>query len=155
MKGKFWIIIFAVVLLGLLYYFNCNTCVNCAGVQKGNLQPCDTSLACVNSQSENPKNPIAPLTYKGEMSPIPEIKSICKTFAKARVMKETDTYLHVEFRSKLLSWVDDAEFLWVEEKGMIEMRSAARCGYYDFKANRNRLETVRNTFDANRQIKHR
>lgn len=148
MKARIWVIIFAVIIVGVLYYFNCNTCINCAGITGGNLKPCDTSFACVNTQAENPKHAIDPIPYSGSLSPIPRLRDICKTFPKSRIIKATDTYLLVEFRSKYLSWVDDAEFLWVPSKQKIEMRAAARCGFYDFHKNRERLETIRKQFSG-------
>ena len=54
--------------------------------------------------------------------------------------------ISAEFRS-LLGFVDDVEFQLDRENGAIQMRSAARVGYWDFGVNRRRLEGIRKKFD--------
>jgi uncharacterized protein (DUF1499 family) len=56
---------------------------------------------------------------------------------------EDDTYLHYEFTSLLLRFVDDVEFLFDDETRTIHFRSASRTGYGDFGVNRSRMEDIR------------
>jgi hypothetical protein len=58
---------------------------------------------------------------------------------------QTDDYLHVEFKSKLMGFVDDVEF-YFPDSAVIHMRSASRVGYSDFGVNRRRLEKIRKRF---------
>ena len=64
----------------------------------------------------------------------------------ARVTEEQAGYLHAEFRSALVGFVDDVEFRMDECAGRIEVSSASRTGYYDFGVNRRRIEEIRARF---------
>ena len=61
---------------------------------------------------------------------------------RTRIVKKDDTYLHAEFRSRILRVVDDVEFYIDTENNLIHFRSAARKGYGDFGVNRERMETL-------------
>lgn len=65
---------------------------------------------------------------------------------RATIVTESDRYLHVEFKSAGLGFVDDAEFALDEKNGTIQVRSAARLGIRDFNVNRERIETLRSQF---------
>jgi uncharacterized protein (DUF1499 family) len=56
--------------------------------------------------------------------------------------------IRVEFRT-LLGFVDDGLFVLDLTNGMIQLRSAARTGYWDLGKNRRRLEDIREA--CNRQ----
>ena len=62
---------------------------------------------------------------------------------RAKLIEEDDSYLHFEFTSLLLRFVDDVEFLFDEESKTIHFRSASRVGYGDFGVNRRRMEEIR------------
>ena len=51
----------------------------------------------------------------------------------------------IEVTSKIFGFVDDVEF-YLNEPGVIHFRSASRIGYSDLGVNRERMETIRNTF---------
>ena len=67
---------------------------------------------------------------------------------RASVVSQTDNYLHVEFRSAIFRFVDDAEFLIEPQEGMIHFTSAARTGHSDFNVNRQRMEKIRGLLAA-------
>ncbi len=52
-------------------------------------------------------------------------------------------YLHAEFSTRWLGFVDDVEFLLDEPGRVIHVRSASRLGRKDFGVNRKRVETLR------------
>ena len=54
-----------------------------------------------------------------------------------------ESYLHYEFTSLLLRFVDDVEFVFDDEAKTIHFRSASRTGYGDLGVNRARMEQVR------------
>lgn len=59
----------------------------------------------------------------------------------ATVIKQTDDYLYVEYKSALLGKVDDVEFWFPEDKakdGIVEYRSASRQGKDGGKSDSNR-----------------
>jgi hypothetical protein len=61
------------------------------------------------------------------------------------VTVESD-YIHAEFISAFLHFVDDVEFCFDDENKTIHVRSASRIGYYDLGVNRRRVERIRNSF---------
>ena len=56
-------------------------------------------------------------------------------------------YLYAEFRSKLMGFVDDVEFLADPVKGVVHVRSASRLGRRDFGVNRERVEQLRSILE--------
>lgn len=64
------------------------------------------------------------------------------------VTKSEGPYLHAVFRSKIFRFPDDLECYYLKEKGLIEVRSAARIGYSDFSVNRKRIEKLRTVLQA-------
>jgi len=139
--------ILALAIALFLYVMNCNTCVGCHGMVHGQFLPCPRSPNCVSTQMDDDGHYIHPISYKKQESPIPRLAEIVKEIPKARIMDETEDYLHVEFRSPKMNFVDDAEFYWNRQGGLIEMRSAARCGYSDGGVNRDRLDRIRRRFE--------
>ena len=65
---------------------------------------------------------------------------------RARVITQDGQYLHAEFSSPLMGFVDDVEFLLAPEQMVIDVRSAARLGSSDFGVNRKRVESLREQF---------
>jgi uncharacterized protein (DUF1499 family) len=59
---------------------------------------------------------------------------------RSRLVSSRDGYLHAEFRSRLLGFVDDVEFSIDEAEQLIHFRSASRVGYSDLGVNRKRME---------------
>ena len=53
------------------------------------------------------------------------------------------TYLHAEFTSRFMHYVDDVEFLYDQAAGLVHVRSASRVGYSDLGVNRKRIESIR------------
>jgi uncharacterized protein (DUF1499 family) len=68
--------------------------------------------------------------------------------SRAKIIAQTENYLHVEFTTPILRFVDDAEFLLVEEDKVIHARSAARVGYSEMDVNRKRIEDIRAAYES-------
>jgi uncharacterized protein (DUF1499 family) len=62
---------------------------------------------------------------------------------RATIVTQRDGYLHVEFASKRMGFVDDTEFAQDEKAGAIQVLSGARMGVRDFNVNRERVEAIR------------
>jgi len=62
---------------------------------------------------------------------------------RTKLVQEDESFLHYEFTSLLLRFVDDVEFLFDDEAKAIHFRSASRTGYGDLGVNRARMEQVR------------
>lgn len=109
------------------------------GVNNGKLAVCPGSPNCVNSQSDDSKSKIEPLS----MNTIAEIKKVVESMERTTVIEETDTYLYAEFQSKLMGFVDDVEFYVDSAANVVQVRSASRLGQSDAGVNRKRVEEIR------------
>jgi uncharacterized protein (DUF1499 family) len=59
------------------------------------------------------------------------------------IVRRDPGYLHVEFASSVMGFVDDGEFQVDAGGRLIHVRSAARLGVRDFDVNRKRIERLR------------
>ncbi len=119
------------------------TSLHSAGLQNGKLIGCPDSPNCVCSDQQG-KHFIAP--FKLKVAPPQGWKALEQVLAetpRVKIVKRTDQYLHAEFTSAMLRFVDDVELNLRPEAAIIAVRSASRVGYYDFNANRNRVEKLR------------
>lgn len=114
------------------------------GLSVAGLKACPDSPNCVSSDAQDAKHHIAPLKFS---LPVAEAWSLLQeqvaTLPRTVVVADKPGYLHVECRSAVFGFVDDLEFQLHAEQGVIGVRSAARTGYYDFGANRQRVEDLR------------
>jgi uncharacterized protein (DUF1499 family) len=96
---------------------------------------------------EDKAHSIAPLNWVGnlEQSKLRLRQAVLKS-GNATFVEETETYWHVEFRSLILRFVDDVEFLFDRDSQVIHVRSASRVGYSDLGVNRRRVEKIRNLY---------
>ena len=63
---------------------------------------------------------------------------------RARIVTIRERYVHAEFTTRLMRYVDDVEFLILDgADDEIALRSASRVGYGDMGANRARVERIR------------
>lgn len=67
------------------------------------------------------------------------IKSIISNYPRTQFVKQKSHYLHFTFKSKVFGFVDDVEFLILENEKMIHFKSASRTGYGDHGVNRDRM----------------
>ena len=108
------------------------------------LKACPDSPNCVSSDAQDEQHYIAPLAFS---LPVAEAWTLLKTqvtkLPRTVVVADKPGYLHVECRSAVFGFVDDLEFQLRAQQGAIAVRSAARTGYYDFGANRQRVEDLR------------
>ena len=115
------------------------------GVKEGRLAPCKTTPNCVSSQA-NPydaEHYIEPLH-----GTLRDVRRAVDAMPRTKIIAQTETYLYAEFRSALLGYVDDVEFL--ADGSVIHVRSASRLGRRDFGVNRKRIETIRRLMQAPR-----
>ena len=71
------------------------------------------------------------------------MKAVIAALPRTKLVEEDEVYLHFEFTSKLLRFVDDVEFVFDDESKTIQFRSASRIGYGDYGVNRDRMEQIR------------
>ena len=119
------------------------------GVRDGRLAPCPASPNCVSSMADAEGAKIAPYSFSGGRARAEAaLKEIVVGEKGATIIQESEGYLYVEFRSKVLGFVDDVEFYLPPQQRQVEVRSASRLGYWDLGANRRRLERLGELFRA-------
>lgn len=105
---------------------------------------CPSSPNCVSTQALDDGHAIAPFRYRKSRAEAREaLKAAIASLPRAKLVEEEEAYLHYEFTSLLMRFVDDVEFLFDEESKTIHFRSASRTGYGDFGVNRRRMEGIR------------
>jgi uncharacterized protein (DUF1499 family) len=122
------------------------------GVQDGRLAPPKRTPNSVSSQTDpaDAEHYIAPIAFKGSIAEaMAAAKRAVEAMQGAKVVHQEPGYLYAEFRSKLLSFVDDVELLFDEHAGVFHVRSASRLGRRDFGVNRRRVEALRQRLSDN------
>lgn len=108
------------------------------------LPPCPSSPNCVSTYAQDDGHAIAPFTYRKSRAEAKEaLKAVINSLPRVTLVEEDEAYLHYEFTSLLLRFVDDVEFLFDEVTKTVHFRSASRKGYGDFGVNRRRMEELR------------
>ncbi len=111
------------------------------------LAPCPDSPNCVSSLAEKSSSHyVAPILYTGDEDPLVALLEIVQGMSRSRLERREGNYLHVTFRSLFFGFVDDVEFEYDPDHGVINVRSASRSGYYDFGVNRRRVKKIRKRF---------
>jgi uncharacterized protein (DUF1499 family) len=119
------------------------------GVRNGKLAPCPNSPNCVSTQSQDPRHQIDPIPYTTSPAEAKAtLVEIIRSMERTRIIRDDPTYIHAEFRTKGIGYVDDVEFSLDQEAGVIHFRSSARLPYYDWGVNRKRMEEIRVGFEA-------
>ena len=116
------------------------------GVRDGRLKAPSPTPNSVSSQADLwPGHPqqayarIAPLA-----APLARVQQAAAQLPGARVVAHRADYVHIEYTTRWLRFVDDAEF-WADpaQPGVVQLRSASRLGRKDFGVNRARIEALR------------
>lgn len=108
------------------------------------LPPCPFSPNCVSTQATDDGHAIAPIRYRKARAEAKEaLKQAIRLLPRVTLVEEDESYLHYEFTSFLIRFVDDVEFVFDDATKMLHFRSASRTGYGDFGVNRKRMEEIR------------
>ncbi|MFG6103758.1 DUF1499 domain-containing protein [Leptothoe sp. EHU-05/26/07-4] len=114
------------------------------GIHDAQLIACPTSPNCVSSSASDDEHYIAPIEYTADKDAVrDQLVAIINNQPRTEIIEQTDDYILVEFTSRLMGFVDDAEFYFLQDGNSIAMRSAARLGESDLGVNRRRLEQFR------------
>jgi uncharacterized protein (DUF1499 family) len=136
----------ASVLLVFLFSGCSGTRPSNLGVKDNRLSPCPSSPNCVSSQSDDEKHKIDPIRFTSTPAEaMDKLKKVVQGMERTKVVRETQDYLHVEFRT-LLGFVDDVEFYLDGSQKVIHLRFASRVGFWDLGVNRKRMESIRTEF---------
>ena len=92
---------------------------------------------------------IAPLACPGDPSAaMNSLGALVARMPGAALVSLRPDYLHAEFTTRWLRFVDDVEFVVAPADGVIHVRSASRLGREDLGTNRRRVEAIRAAWDA-------
>ena len=109
--------------------------------------PCPDSPNCVSSQSIDKKRFIEPLQYTCSLADARQkLIDILENTKRVRLVKVEENYIHAEFRSLIFQFIDDVELYFPLDQALVHVKSVSRKGYYDFGANRRRVEWLRAIF---------
>ena len=127
--------------------------VSASGDQMAAMMVCPDSPNCVSSVDKANNRFIEPIAYTdNRKEAMQKLINTIENSRGARMVKTDEGYIHAEFRSRVFRFVDDVEFYFPADASIIHVKSASRTGYYDFGANRRRVENIRAAFmDVQRQ----
>lgn len=123
------------------------------GVRDGQLARCRRTPNCVCSQADpsDRLHYIAPIAYGGRSDhAVRAARQAIETMPGASIVRHEENYLHAEFRTRFLRFIDDLELVHDEGAGLLHVRSASRLGRRDFGVNRKRVEALRRLIEARR-----
>ena len=121
------------------------------GVKDGRLASPKRTPNSVSSQIDaaDAEHYIAPIPFKGDApAAMAAVRKVLESMQSATVIRLEGNYLYVEFRTKVMRFVDDVEFLIDEKVGLVHVRSASRLGRRDFGVNRARVEAIRERIEG-------
>lgn len=119
--------------------------------QQKRFAPCPDSPNCVSTQAPSTDNThaIVPIAYTGEREAAQQrLLAVIQAMPDATIITAEREYIYVEFRSRLLRFVDDVEFYLDDTAKLIHFRSASRLGRGDLGVNRRRMEEIRRRFET-------
>ncbi len=117
---------------------------NDLGVRNGRLKAPPATPNAVHSQVTEGYHAIAPLRYTGPRdAAMRKLVEIVRAAPRTLIVTQTSDYLYVEYGSPLMGFVDDVEFWFPPEDGVVHVRSASRLGSSDLGVNRKRVEQIR------------
>ena len=113
------------------------------------LAPCPDKPNCVSSVATDASHHVEPLRFTGSLeNALDRLEIILRGLPRVTVVAVEGGYLRAEFKSALLGFVDDVEFMADASAAFIHVRSASRVGYSDLGVNRKRVEEIRALFQA-------
>ncbi len=114
------------------------------GIHDGNLANCPASPNCVVSQNGDEIHAIAPIPYHGDLvTARATLLKVLSVVPRTTIVEQTDSYIRVASESRIMGFIDDAEFYFPNDENIIQVRSASRLGETDLGVNRRRLEQIR------------
>jgi len=117
------------------------------GVRDGRLKAPSPTPNSVSSQADLHVSSDALVEY-ARIAPLAAADTAA-TMARLRgIVEARPDYLYVQFTTRWLQFVDDAEFWASPAEGVVHVRSASRLGRRDFGVNRARIERIRAALSA-------
>ena len=103
---------------------------------------------CVSTLAAAPAQRMPPLRVVGDPdAAMAKLRRVIAATPRTRVVEDRGDYLRVEFRTRVLRFVDDVELALDRTAGVIHFRSASRVGRADFGTNRRRMTALTRQFE--------
>jgi uncharacterized protein (DUF1499 family) len=121
------------------------------GFTDGQFKACSWKPNCVSSTADkaDATHYIAPLKFSEDVgADWRKVREHIANIRNAKVVLERPGYIHVEFKSEAMGFVDDVEIAIDHKHAVIQVRSASRLGIRDFGVNRKRIEAIRTSVTA-------
>jgi len=107
------------------------------------LKPCPQSPNCVSTQTDQEAKKKDPIAYTGSMAEAKaRLMKAINEMPRTRLKTDEENYLHYTFKTRIIPFIDDVEFLFDDEAKLIHYRSASRVGHSDMGANARRMKKV-------------
>ena len=98
------------------------------------LQPCPRSPNCISTQATD-AHAIAPLRYTStQPEALARLLAVLRAIPRTTIVESGPDSIRVEFRTRILRFVDDAQFAFDDKSKTIHFRSASRVGYSDLES---------------------
>lgn len=124
------------------------------GALNGQLQPCDPDKSnCVCSQHKAEGRSLGPhyvqpFAFEGDPGDaMTRVIAVLMQQKNCQIVSNRPDYVHAEFTTEGLGFIDDVEFLLAAQEQLIHVRSASRLGLTDLGLNRARVKELREAFD--------
>lgn len=118
------------------------------------LRECPDSPNCVSTQTQQESKKMDPIPFELDPKEVKKvIRSVVENLPNTKLEKESDSYSHYTFKSKIFGFIDDVEFLIDADQKLIHFRSASRTGYSDLGVNKKRMTELRKSITH--QMKNR
>lgn len=116
------------------------------GVLNGQLRACPRTPNCVSSEFQIDKAFVEPLVVTTTAENAWKKARHAVIESGGEIVTERNGYLHAQFVTLFMRYVDDVELRLDNGKRVIHIRSASRVGKSDMGANRARVEKIRQAF---------
>lgn len=116
----------------------------------GKFTVCSIAPHCVSSQANKDSSRyVAPFGYTGSAEHARDtLLQTLRESKDAKVQLANARFVHATFHSAVFHFVDDVTFIIQSQNHVIDVKSSARLGFYDFGVNRRRVERLRSRFEA-------
>ena len=112
------------------------------------LAPCPEAPHCVSSLDTNAPHAAAPFAFDDAPAEAwSRLRKSLSSIPRLDVADEREGYVHAVATSRFMRYKDDVEFRLDAAAKKIDVRSCSRVGWYDFGANRRRVERLRRAFN--------
>lgn len=156
-KRKNIVVIILALLVGAVFLIRyCNVAMTAppdrSSQDATKLAECPDTNNCVGSMEEEESKKIEPIELEepeASRDVLTKVESVIESMG-GRVVNRHGRYIHAEFTSLIFGFIDDVEFLFMDDGVTLHMRSASRVGNSDMGVNRKRMEEFRKRFIASK-----